>query len=94
MSKTTLHTLNQGPSRQDLLDCCQRVVSPEDTLLLIEDGVYWALPIFQDQIAAISGPVKVLAADADARGIQCEEAISDQEFVALSVQHARSVSWF
>jgi len=94
MSDTTLHTLNQGPSRKDLLDCCKRLISKEDTLLLIEDGIYWALPIYQQQLAELGCDIKVLRVDAQARGVVCDHCISDDEFVALSIQHARSVSWF
>jgi tRNA 2-thiouridine synthesizing protein B len=91
-----LHTLNQPPANAACFERCREAMSSDDTLLLIEDGVYWALPAFAARLESLSGRVKVLAADAAARGVDLPAAhcIDDQAFVALCVSHDKVVSWF
>ncbi|HSG89642.1 MAG TPA: sulfurtransferase complex subunit TusB, partial [Pseudomonadales bacterium] len=74
-----------------------RTAGADDTILLIEDGVYAAL-------AASEGPAPgaarwcVLMPDARARGLHERlrpdvEAVDHAAFVGLAVDHARVVSW-
>jgi tRNA 2-thiouridine synthesizing protein B len=91
MSNSTLHILNRGPNQPDLLRHLLDAFSEGDEILLIEDGVYWG----SDHFAAHFNHQrpKVLAPDAQARGLELKGLIDDGEFVDLCVKHARSVSW-
>jgi len=91
-----LHTLNQAPANSACLESALKAVASDDTLLLIEDGVYWTLPAFEAQLASLRGRLLVLEADAKARGIKTEavESVDDAGFVALCVSHDKVVSWF
>ncbi|GGO77108.1 hypothetical protein GCM10011348_05930 [Marinobacterium nitratireducens] len=92
----TLHTLNRPPSDRALLDDCIAALVADDTLLLLEDGVYCAL-------AGLELPAGVrcvaLAADVAARGIGDRlatgiEVVDDIGFVELCCHHSRVASWF
>ena len=83
----TLHTVN----RVSALASCLETASDEDTILLIEDGVYAAT---QKQ------PRALLAIDIDvqARGIASKitaetTVVSYADFVELTVQHNPIVTW-
>lgn len=94
----TLHTLNRPPSDDALLKDCVSALVADDTLLLIEDGVYCALAA---RPLAVPQGVRcvALAADVDARGLAQRlapdvEVIDDAGFVELCCQHDRVLSWF
>ncbi len=92
----TLHTLNQGPANRSGLESCQRALQAGDTLLLIEDGVYWSLPGLP---CGLELPPQVqlcaLEADLQARGIaSLAQPVDDAGFVDLCLCHERIVSWF
>lgn len=91
-----LHTLNQPPANGSCLARCLDAMTTQDTLLLIEDGVYWALPAFASQLKPVADRLYVLDADVQARGLTlpAEKRISDEQFVALCVSHDKVVSWF
>lgn len=92
----TLHTLNRGPSYANCLSDCLSTMADGDTLLLIEDGVYWTLPSHLSALTDISH-ILALKADVDARGLQQlsgTERVDDDGFVVLCAQHDRVVSWF
>lgn len=93
MSNTTLHILNRGPNQPALLHHLLDAISDGDEILLIEDGIYWSTAHFAEKFAP--HPVKVLAADAAARGITpaTRQTVDDSGFVDLCVKHRRSVSW-
>ena len=85
-----LHIVN----RRSALDRCVEVAAPDDTIVLIEDGVYAA--------ASSSGrSIKFLEADARARGLgellaegsSAASSIDYHEFVALTTRHQPIVSW-
>lgn len=90
-----LHTLNQAPANSSCLESCLEAMAPEDTLLLIEDGVYWLQPAFQSSLVAV-GKLVALAPDVKARGLEIatEQQVDDDGFVALCVSHDKVVSWF
>ncbi|MBA4502270.1 sulfurtransferase complex subunit TusB [Marinobacterium marinum] len=92
----TLHILNTSPSDRTTFLSCRQALSDEDTLLLIEDGTYWALPLHRRELSHLSARVVVLAPDCQARGIGTDSLneVDDAGFVALTVQHTRIVSWF
>lgn len=90
----TLHILSQPPSHNAYQSCLQHL-TPQDTLILINDGVY-ALqdPLFSTTCR--SQQVFAIAADTQARGITTkhQQAIDYDAFVALSCQHSPIQSWY
>lgn len=97
MSNSTLHTLNRGPNDLSLLNSLSDAISPVDVVLLIEDGVYWALPEFRSKLLALNcTQIYQLKPDTEARGIADTGLadIDDSGFVNLVTQHKRMISWF
>ena len=96
MSNETLHILNKGPGSAELLSNCLKTICTEDHLLLIEDGVYWATDGVADALDSLPCSVSVLKADIEARGIDASvgDVIDDNEFVDLTANYKRSISWF
>lgn len=101
---TTLHTVNKSPFEQRTLRACMDVCQPGDAILLIEDGVYGALPASPDSKALQAlrdRPVELFALEPDlrARGLlqrtSADISIVDYDhFVQLSVAHATLQSWY
>lgn len=86
----TLHLVNKTAALAD----CLAVAAREDTVLLLEDGVYGAVP------PGPAAAARLLALDPDvrARGLLSRLApgvglISDAEFVALVEHHQPVVTW-
>ncbi|WP_417532597.1 sulfurtransferase complex subunit TusB [Marinobacterium stanieri] len=92
----TLHILGASPSDRTTFESCRDTLMDGDTLLLIEDGVYWALPQHRPELARLPARVKLLKADREARGVELEALVEvdDSGFVELCVENERSVSWF
>ena len=101
---STLHTVNKSPFEHRTLRACLDVCQPGDAVLLIEDGVYGALPA-SPEANALSAlrerqvEVYALESDLKARGLTERIAngvsIADYEkFVALSVAHNTIQSWY
>ncbi len=90
-----LHTLNQAPSNSACLESCLEAMQPDDTLLLIEDGVYWLQPAFEETLASV-GKLFALTPDIKARGLEidADQQVDDDGFVSLCVTHDKVVSWF
>ncbi|MBS99657.1 MAG: sulfurtransferase complex subunit TusB [Oceanospirillaceae bacterium] len=90
-----LHTLNQGPGNPALLEDCLAAMTATDTLLLIEDGIYWSLPAYADTLTRVPGRVQALESDLTARGIKTAlTTVDDTGFVELTINHDKVVSWF
>lgn len=96
-----LHTLNQAPGDINALQRCLNALSQDDALLLIEDGVYAALPAYQQHFFALPEGVQlyVLEPDLIARGLTDKtdakfNTADDAEFVELACQHDKVISWF
>jgi sulfur relay protein TusB/DsrH len=102
-----LHTLNKAQSHtalnQQLCDTC----SDQDSVLLIEDGVYQLLDtaIFakKEHWSFSAKYIYVLTNDALARGINQTNIagnsskirfIAYSEFVALCASHSNTISWY
>jgi len=68
-----LHTVNQSPSQNQTLQSCLRLMQPESTLLLIENGVYGALleSTASAEVLAALDKVSIYALEPDlkARGL-------------------------
>ena len=92
-----LHIVSQSPFTHDALDRCCAGLSPEDAILLIEDGVLaLATPArFLDAVKAHS--MYALLADTQARGLELPAAVQSVDytgFVDLVAKFDKTVSWF
>jgi len=92
----TLHILGTSPSDHATFESCRSTLTESDTLLLLEEGVYWALPKHRIELSRLPARVVVLQPDSDARGVSTEglSEVDDAGFVELSIQHERSISWY
>lgn len=96
----TLHTLNKTAHESHALYDCLAALSDGDALLLIENGVYCAMPAQAERFTRLPGGVQcyILQADADARGLTELNpefrAIGYDDFVTLSCRYEKVVSWF
>ena len=98
-----LHTVNKSPFERNALDSCLKFAQPGSAVLLIEDGVYAALPgtTATDQIKAALNKVKiyVLGPDLKARGFAEGRVISGISvvdyagFVDLAAENAKVQAW-
>jgi len=78
-------------------------MTPQDTLLLIEDGVYNLVTGSSGHLLIEHQPKHLrcclLLPDVMTRGLSSRipldaSLVTDEEFVALAVEHHKSVSWF
>ncbi len=94
-----LHTLSLPPN-SELLETCMRILSDDDCLLLLGDGVYAGV-IGSKHLSvmdAINCKIYALKEDCDLAGLRHKiskrVAIIDyNDFVALSVQHEKQIPW-
>lgn len=98
---STLHTLNQSPLSTAIWDRLCRTMQPGDSLLLIENGVYYLNHAQLDAMLAHPNAKQVFALnnDATARGMQldhnCGVSLIDYtRFVALSCEHDKVIAWY
>jgi tRNA 2-thiouridine synthesizing protein B len=99
--KRILHTVNKSPFSSTLLKQCVERCQTEDSILLLEDGVYGALAshAYSHQLMNINH-CYAIKADIMARGLQNEvllnhiEWISYDDFVTLSIEHELLQSWY
>ena len=99
----TLHTWNKADASAEALRLCLATFAPGDALLLLEDAVYLAgepaaTRLHEALAARGAAALFALAPDLAARGISARisphvNAVEYTDFVALSLQHARVVSW-
>jgi tRNA 2-thiouridine synthesizing protein B len=93
-----LHTFNKGLGAEQLMRRCSALVTSDDAILLIEDGVYWGtatlapFPMQHPRVFA-------LTADVAARGLatriaQAITTVDHAGFVQLCVEHDTVKSWF
>ncbi len=89
----TLHIVSQSPYQGSALDECLEIIAADDDVLLIGEGVYACQGPISDRLA--DHPIYALEPDLLARGIKTTiTGIDYQRFVALTVIHPRSISWF
>jgi tRNA 2-thiouridine synthesizing protein B len=93
-----LHIIKQSPFKSNILDQCLALLTPEDGLLLIENGVYGLL--WQPErlhALSMSNSVYLLKSDATTRGLSVipdyVETIDYQGFVNLTLKYPGSISW-
>lgn len=96
----SLHIINASSERRAALDNCLRAASPGDTILLVGNGVFWAVAsMFEGIVKRTSGVTCVaLSADVASRGIghlvtRAIQQVDDAAFVDLVVAHHPIVSW-
>jgi len=91
-----LHTLNTAPSDRTTFQTCAASLTEDDTLLLIEDAVYWLLPHHRSELTRLSARVVALEPDVLARGVGTDgiACINDAGFVELTIIHDSIISWF
>jgi len=99
---STLHTINKSPFDRNSLESCLRVISDNDVILLIEDGVYAATGTSFSGVveaAAKSHSVYVLGPDLSARGMKEDgivegvKVVDYEGFVDLVTEHDKTNSW-
>jgi tRNA 2-thiouridine synthesizing protein B len=104
-----LHTVNKSAFDNNALGDCLAVVSANDAVLLIENGVYGALDNSQNELAhrenikqlSTSGTrFYALQADCEARGLDGSALLpdvtttDDAGFVALAAEASAIQSWY
>ena len=94
-----LHTLNCRATTEAFRDCL-RTVTDADTIVLLGDGVYAALPGSEARRALDECPARVLALDTDAGAAGLGTRLADlalvdmDGLVALSEFYPRQLAWF
>ena len=94
-----LHTLN-APAGSIAFRDCLHTAGDGDTILLLGDGVYAALPGSEGLQALETSPARllVLACDAQAAGVArrlpAPLLVDMDGFVALSEAHPRQLAWY
>ncbi|WP_094752580.1 sulfurtransferase complex subunit TusB [Psychromonas sp. CD1] len=94
-----LHTIHSSPLDSFALQQCLALLSANDTLLLIEDGVFasqarhpWLVAL---ETLSKQGRLRVLSSDLKARGIENKigEKCSYSDFVILVAKHTSLMPW-
>jgi len=92
-----LHTLNASPGSRFFIDCLATAANG-DTVLLLGDGIYGALPSSAACELLRACPAEVLILDDDARaaGVTSPEfrTVDMEEFVTLTERYARQLAWY
>lgn len=98
-----LHTLNKTAHHIAVNEKLSQVINEDDSVVLIENGVYQCVSTFSDASTKKSWPqltkhIFALKEDALARGVSIDTQgisfISYEEFVTLSLSHNKVVSWY
>jgi tRNA 2-thiouridine synthesizing protein B len=91
-----LHTLNSSPSDRTTFQSCAASLSEGDSLLLIEEAVYWLLPHHRHELTRLPARILALEPDLLARGVSSAgvNCVDDAGFVELAVTHGSVINWF
>tara|TARA_B100000902_G_scaffold333066_1_gene331368 strand:- start:1278 stop:1571 length:294 start_codon:yes stop_codon:yes gene_type:complete len=94
-----LHTLSLPPN-SELLESCARLISDEDSLLLLGDGIYASVVGSKhlNLLDTINCKIYALKEDCDLAGLENKiskgVAIIDYNgFVSLSAEHEKHIPW-
>ena len=91
---STLHIVNKTGQPFSL---CLRSLGEHDVILFIEDGVY-NLHASPEALADIGQTIYALASDCRARGVLIDgdriRLASMDDFIELTEQHSKTLSWF
>jgi len=90
-----LHIINKSPFTSPVLTECLRFTTPQDVILLIEDGVY---AVIDNTILATTSTIYALKADIHARGLADKlpasvKVIDYTGFVELTLTHHPIQTW-
>ena len=98
-----LHTVNKSPFDKSTLTSCLRLAKVDSAVLLIEDGVYAAVPgtAFEEAVVEAMSRLRlyVLGPDLRARGMSPDQVIDGisvvdyRGFVDLAVRHHAVQAW-
>lgn len=101
---STLHTINKSPYSHNSLISCLKICAKNDGILLLEDGVFGALPstpCAEELQTLIKQGVTIFALinDIKARGLERKlvqgiKLINYNEFVQLTLDHRCVQSWY
>ncbi len=101
MLMTVLHLVTRSPQQSHALDACLGRLQEGDAVLLLADGVYAvACAMSLQQLRATGERCYLLQADMEARGLLDVDlpppliAVDYSGFVALSVEHRHSLTWY
>lgn len=95
-----LHIFSKGLNHKSLLETCLQMVTPDDAVIFIEDGVLWAHPsnLSTVSLAPNPGHLYCLTEDCSTRGLRkLREDIEETDydgFVELVAHHEKSISWY
>ena len=94
---TSLHTITKPPSAA-ALQSCAKFLSEGDSILLLEDGVYYSTDARNWPALLLGTKVYGLKEDFVARGLskivdRQVELVDYARFVQLSCEHDKVVSW-
>ncbi|QYJ80738.1 sulfurtransferase complex subunit TusB [Shewanella aegiceratis] len=91
-----LHIVQYSATQDNALATCLRYIQPQDTLLLLGDGVN-ALLLQKWQHALADTQICLLEQDLVARGLQSRlgqyKQLSQAEFVHYTLTHAKVITW-
>ena len=96
----SLHTINKSPNQLALWDQCMSAILPEDTLVLIENAVLVVTqPALLNKVKASGCKLAALECDLTARGLthltpDDLTLVNMEQFVSLTCQHDKVISWF
>lgn len=98
----TLHTINKPSQSSSALDLAQSALSPDDTLLFIEDGVFSLIENSQSlsniKALHVHHAITALLPDVQARGLnnhlpEWVTLVDYCGFVELTETHEKTLSW-
>lgn len=96
----TLHILNTFDSHGETTQRLLKSINPQnDAILLLEDGVYNAQARYIQPFIDICPAIFAISDDIEARGINnmfntAVTLANYEDFVRLTVEHDKSISWF
>lgn len=89
-----LHLIQKSPFQTNCLEQCLSIASTDDHFLLMSDGIY---ALQKNDFVNHFDNIYVLETDLQARGLAADrkiKTISHKQFVELTLQHDKSLSWF
>ena len=93
-----LHLIQKSPFQTSCLSECLNIAKPEDQFILMQDGVY---AIQKSDFTNDFKNIFVLSDDLTARGLELNnqsasniKAINYEQFVALTLNTDKTMSWF
>ncbi|WP_317928796.1 sulfurtransferase complex subunit TusB [Halioxenophilus sp. WMMB6] len=96
-----LHILSHSPTGAGYIEECLSLLTAEDALLLINDGVYTASAQspFAGHLQGCNCPLYALASDVKARGLENHllnniQLVDYEAWVELVAKYPRNMSWY